>query len=137
MCNIPIYFCDIQIKHMQHLDETAETLETYSYNMRFQRNVTLLFERTRLVVVELNTGAEVCNSAWSSPMLLWRGRPWRAGSAVGGGRCKRVAQWMRLQQASGTVERGVRKVGQHSGGGAQQRRFFSKGGVAGSEQTTR
>ena len=35
MCNIPIYFCNIQMKYMQYLDET------YACNMRFQRNVTL------------------------------------------------------------------------------------------------
>ena len=27
MCNIPIYFCNIKMKHLQHLDETFETLE--------------------------------------------------------------------------------------------------------------
>ena len=35
MCNIPIYFCNIDIKHMQYI---SETLETYVCNMRFQRN---------------------------------------------------------------------------------------------------
>ena len=34
-CNIPIYFCNIDIKHMQYI---SETLETYVCNMRFQRN---------------------------------------------------------------------------------------------------
>jgi hypothetical protein len=42
MCNIPIYFCNIDIKHLQH---TFETLETYACNIRFQHNVTLLLER--------------------------------------------------------------------------------------------
>jgi hypothetical protein len=67
MCNIPIYFCNIQMKHMQHLDETSKTLETYVCNMRFQRNVTLVVGRMKkLVVVEL-VGTKVrggaCNSA--------------------------------------------------------------------------
>jgi hypothetical protein len=35
MCNIPIYFCNIDIQHLQHTSETSETLETYSYNMWF------------------------------------------------------------------------------------------------------
>jgi hypothetical protein len=32
MCNILIYFCNIDIQHLQH---TSETLKTYSCNMRF------------------------------------------------------------------------------------------------------
>ena len=36
-CNISIYFCNIHMKHLHHLDETSDTLETYSCNMRFQR----------------------------------------------------------------------------------------------------
>jgi hypothetical protein len=44
MCNIPIYFCNIQMKHMQHPNETSETLQTYTCNIRFQRNVTLQLE---------------------------------------------------------------------------------------------
>ena len=35
MCNVPIYFCNIKMKHLQHIDETSETLETYSCNMGF------------------------------------------------------------------------------------------------------
>jgi hypothetical protein len=29
MCNIPIYFCNIHIKHLQHISETSKILETY------------------------------------------------------------------------------------------------------------
>jgi hypothetical protein len=29
-CNTEIYFCNIQIKHLQHESETCETLETYA-----------------------------------------------------------------------------------------------------------
>ena len=36
--NIPIYFCNINIKRLQHIIGTSETLETYSCNMRFQQN---------------------------------------------------------------------------------------------------
>jgi hypothetical protein len=35
MCNISIYFCNIKMKQLQHLDETYETLETYASNMGF------------------------------------------------------------------------------------------------------
>jgi hypothetical protein len=35
-CNIPIYFCNI---HMKHLQYTSETLETYACNMYFQQNL--------------------------------------------------------------------------------------------------
>jgi hypothetical protein len=35
--NISIYFCNIHIKHLQHSDETFETLETYFCNICFQR----------------------------------------------------------------------------------------------------
>ena len=38
MCNIPIYFCNIDVKHLQNTFETSETLETYA----FQCNITLL-----------------------------------------------------------------------------------------------
>jgi hypothetical protein len=37
MCNILIYFCDINIKHLQHTSETSEhlkhTLETYIFSI--------------------------------------------------------------------------------------------------------
>ena len=45
MCNIPIYFCNIHMKHLQHYSKIYETLETYACNMRFQHNVTLLLGR--------------------------------------------------------------------------------------------
>ena len=35
MCNIPIYFCNIDIQHLQRTSETSEALETYYCNMRF------------------------------------------------------------------------------------------------------
>jgi hypothetical protein len=55
---------------MQHLDKTSETLETYTCNVRFQRNITLLLERIEVVVAELDAGTEVGGSAWS--MLVWQ-----------------------------------------------------------------
>jgi hypothetical protein len=35
MCNILISFCNIDIQHFQRTSETSETLEIYSYNIRF------------------------------------------------------------------------------------------------------
>jgi hypothetical protein len=36
MCNIiSVYFCNIDVKHMQHTYETSETLEIYACNMHF------------------------------------------------------------------------------------------------------
>jgi hypothetical protein len=49
MCNIPIYFCNTDMKHLQY---TSETSETYVCNMRFfQRNISLLLG---------NGGSSVC-----------------------------------------------------------------------------
>jgi hypothetical protein len=42
MCNILIYFCNIKMKYLQHLDET---LETCVCNIDFQRGVILLLRR--------------------------------------------------------------------------------------------
>jgi hypothetical protein len=39
--------------------------------MRFQRNITLLLDEWRLVVVKLNDSAEIGVDAWSSPMPRW------------------------------------------------------------------
>jgi hypothetical protein len=47
MGNIPIYFCNIHMKHLQHTFETSETLEIYACNMRFQRNNSLLLGRMK------------------------------------------------------------------------------------------
>ena len=65
MCNILIYFCNILMKHLQHPFETSETLETYFCNMRFQRNISLLFgrmearRRVKFTDVELAGGADL------------------------------------------------------------------------------
>ena len=63
MCNIPIYFCNIHMKHLQHASKTSKTLETYVCNMRFQHNIFLLLrqmEARRYVEV---TSIELANSA--------------------------------------------------------------------------
>jgi hypothetical protein len=62
MCNITIYFCNIQMKHLQHTSKTSEIIETYSCNMRFQRNISLLLDRMearRCVVFTGGSGLEV------------------------------------------------------------------------------
>jgi hypothetical protein len=45
MCNIMIYFCNINMKQLQHTSETSEAIETYSRNLRFQHNISLLLDR--------------------------------------------------------------------------------------------
>jgi hypothetical protein len=30
--NIPIYFCNIHMKHLQHTPRTSKTLETYAFS---------------------------------------------------------------------------------------------------------
>jgi hypothetical protein len=47
ICNIPIYFCNIDKKHLQHTSETHETFEAYVWNMCFQRNISLLLRRMK------------------------------------------------------------------------------------------
>jgi hypothetical protein len=45
MYNILIYFCNIDIKHLQHTSEIFETIETYACYMQFQHNISLLLGR--------------------------------------------------------------------------------------------
>jgi hypothetical protein len=42
MCNILIYFYNIDIKYLQH---TSETIAINACNMQFQRNISLLLGR--------------------------------------------------------------------------------------------
>jgi hypothetical protein len=51
----PIYFCNIHMKQLQHTSETSETLETYTCNMCFHRNISLL--RTRVAPAMALTAA--------------------------------------------------------------------------------
>jgi hypothetical protein len=37
MCNVPIYFYNIDIKHLQYTSKIFETLEIDACNMQFQR----------------------------------------------------------------------------------------------------
>jgi hypothetical protein len=42
LCNIPIYFYNIDIQYLQHIYETSKTLQTYYFNMHFQHGIYLL-----------------------------------------------------------------------------------------------
>jgi hypothetical protein len=59
ICNIPIYFCNIDIQHLQRISETSETLEIYSCNIRFQRSIFLLLDELTLVDAELYARVEL------------------------------------------------------------------------------
>jgi hypothetical protein len=58
---------------LQHISETPETLETYVCNMRFQRNITLLFGQMELAIVELDDSIVVNDSALNSSVHQRRG----------------------------------------------------------------
>jgi hypothetical protein len=62
------------MKHIEHLDETFETLRTYACHMRFQHNVTLQLGGMVAHRCRLDAGTEVGGGAWSSPV---RQRRWQ------------------------------------------------------------
>jgi hypothetical protein len=66
MCNIPIYFCNIDVKHLQLTSEKFETLKIYVCNMRFQRNITLLLGR--MEARRCGARRQRGSGAWSSPV---------------------------------------------------------------------
>jgi hypothetical protein len=43
ICNIQIYFCNVQIKHLQRTSETEHTLKTYVYNHYNMCNISIYF----------------------------------------------------------------------------------------------
>jgi hypothetical protein len=47
ICNIPIYFCNIHMKRLQHTSKTSKTLETNTCNIRFQAQHLLVLGRNR------------------------------------------------------------------------------------------
>jgi hypothetical protein len=56
MYNTLIYFCNIDIKHLQHTFETSETLETYAFSTMSP----CCLDELRLVISQkLDTGAEI------------------------------------------------------------------------------
>ena len=68
MCNIPIYFCNIDIKQLQHNYETFETVDADACNMRFQHIISLVLgriearRRVEFTDIELVGGAEIRRS---------------------------------------------------------------------------
>ena len=51
ICTIPVYFCNIHAKHLQHTSKTSETIETYACNIRLQhalsRNISMMLAAQR------------------------------------------------------------------------------------------
>jgi hypothetical protein len=78
ICNIPTYFCNIYIKHLQHTFKTSETLKSYSYNMCFLCNISLLLGRMEahrhLDFTEGSGIGGACRrQAGGSSCVTWRG----------------------------------------------------------------
>ena len=63
MCNIPIYFCNIYMKQLQHTSETSETLDTHFCNMCFQLNISSLLGRMEAHWHADFTGVELVGGA--------------------------------------------------------------------------
>jgi hypothetical protein len=60
ICNILIYFCNIDEKHLQHTSKTSETLETYTCNICFPAQYYFaVWTKWRLIIVELDAGVKV------------------------------------------------------------------------------
>jgi hypothetical protein len=77
ICSISIYFCNIDVKHLQHTSKTSETLETYSCNMRFQRNITWLLRRHYATLGEQGSlGEHVHEAATGELGSLLDEHPW-------------------------------------------------------------
>jgi len=47
ICNIPIYFYNIQMKHLQDVSETYERIETYVCNIGRGRGLSILAVKVR------------------------------------------------------------------------------------------
>jgi hypothetical protein len=85
ICNIPIYFCNFHMKHLQRLDETSETLETYFLQYAFSVcNVTLLLGRITGLDAAAAHGApsaplgeDLLGGLWVSTCSeVWANTPW-------------------------------------------------------------
>jgi hypothetical protein len=100
MCNISIYFCNTDIKQLQHTYKTSETLETHVGNTRFQRNISFLFEN----------GGSSARGVHRCRARRWRearrsgeeGRGKSSGEAAAG---PRTLEGYVRREARGTVER--------------------------------
>jgi hypothetical protein len=110
MCNIPIYLCNIDIKHLQHTPETSEILETSLVTCAFSAISPFCLDEWRLVVAELDAGTEVSGGATShkaSPLAcLLEHLSWRLADWV-----EQPRRASNVVEAGGAVERRVGKVG--------------------------
>ena len=94
MCNIPIYFCNIDIKHLEH---TSETLETYAFSAMSP----CCSNKRRLVVMELDASVVIDDGAEvRRGQLVGR---WRA-ATVGGASSGRTAGGVRRSHIARHVE---------------------------------
>ena len=80
ICNISIYLWNIHMKRLQHTSETSEIIETYSCNIRFQCNISLLLSRmeTHRCVVFTGDNVPAAVSArreWETLATQAAGRP--------------------------------------------------------------
>jgi hypothetical protein len=65
MCNIPIYFCNIDLQHLQHTSKTLETIAICTFSVASA----CCLDEWRLVDAELDVGAEL-------DAMKWRGGRW-------------------------------------------------------------
>jgi hypothetical protein len=79
MCNIPIYFCNINIQHLQH---TSETLEIYYSNMHFSVASACCFDEWRLIDADLDA-------------VEWHGGSW-CGARQQNGPRQEQGRWIEL-----------------------------------------
>jgi hypothetical protein len=71
MCNILIYFCNIDIQHLQHTSKTSETLAICAFSLA----CTCCLAKWRLIDMELNAGTKLEATEWHGDH--WCGARWR------------------------------------------------------------
>ena len=131
ICNIPIYFCNIHMKQLQHTYKISETLETQACNMCFQAQH-LLAAWTKMEARQLGArrwrGVR-CHGV-ARRLLVWSlsaARTTTAGPAVGGwsaattggaspSRGTRCERWRRERGWGPSHEQRVERAGDEGGG---------------------
>jgi hypothetical protein len=80
ICNIPIYFCNIHMKHLQYTYETSETLETCVLQHRggWGRSIPVIAvgaggKRQRASTIKTSTSGGVRAPPPPAPGLVWPG----------------------------------------------------------------
>ena len=76
MCNITIYFYNIHMEHLQHTSQISEIIETYSCNICFECNISLLLgrmEARRCVVFTGGSGLAVLVGGGPAAVAACRG----------------------------------------------------------------